>query len=746
MAMSSNAILDMLYKGTTTLKEFQWDTMTTVPLLYLMTPTDIDSIRKLILSPRYSGNNRLKMQRIDELMHIRGFSRFAGGTNRLVYIHPSAPNAVFKVAIDSVGINDNPAEFRNQRFLKPYCCKVFECSPCGTIASFEKVDRITSFEEFYSIADDYYYLITRKIIGKYIMEDIGTDFFMNIGIRKGFGCVLLDFPYLFELDGKKLECRNHLDDGSICGGEIDYDECFNKLICTKCGRHYRARDLAKPPETSSILLRDKGGKRMNIKTYRGDQLVKATCTDEQKDYLPKKKSRELNATGIREAVAVIKDDKSDFRSPVTNHIGTIKGKDLEEVIREDESPVVDNRPVRVNKVSLANGNTKRTEKVESKSELVVKGVRETVEDHKDSNSFVLNKGEHINVLARKDEATGEMTEPHVVTRVNKVDLAGEGNAVKRVIKAEDSESDLVVRTSRGEVKSEEHKVEEVKKAEPEKTVEPEPTVVSTPVSETVSSESEEVIDNPEVAPITEEDAKANETELIPAITFGDDDSDNEEDIMSAIKELEGSADDSPIEGEVKDEAPEVADSEELTTTDEDQPVEIPVQEPVILDNDGEPVDEKAVDEFIEAQIEPEAETSETEETTETEDEDESSDEAEWDLRFVTKKPSKGKMVTNTVYYVPKDKSTDLEVYRGITNPALISEVLFDAYIKTEDDDVLQIKYNADEDSWDTVNRVDPAIEAEDEVPAAPVKEMSEADIIASVTKSNKKSSIADIKE
>lgn len=273
MAMSSNAILDMLYKGTTTLKEFQWDTMTTVPLLYLMTPTDIDSIRKLILSPRYSGNNRLKMQRIDELMHIRGFSRFAGGTNRLVYTHPSAPNAVFKVAIDSVGINDNPAEFRNQRFLKPYCCKVFECSSCGTIASFEKVDRITSFEEFYSIADDYYYLITRKIIGKYIMEDIGTDFFMNIGIRKGFGCVLLDFPYLFELDGKKLECRNRLDDGSICGGEIDYDECFNKLICTKCGRHYRARDLAKPPETSSILLRDKGGKLPAEELFPGEKVL-----------------------------------------------------------------------------------------------------------------------------------------------------------------------------------------------------------------------------------------------------------------------------------------------------------------------------------------------------------------------------------------------------------------------------------------------------------------------------------------
>ena len=68
------------------------------------------------------------MEKIDEIMHFRGFSRFAGGTNRLVYTHPMAPNAVFKVAIDSVGIHDNPAEFKNQHFLKPYCCKA-EQSP-----------------------------------------------------------------------------------------------------------------------------------------------------------------------------------------------------------------------------------------------------------------------------------------------------------------------------------------------------------------------------------------------------------------------------------------------------------------------------------------------------------------------------------------------------------------------------------------------------------------------------------------
>lgn len=299
----NNAILNMMYRGTTTIEDFNWDAMTTVPILYLMTPQDIDYIKNLILSPRYSGNNKYKMDKIDEVMHYRGFSRFAGGTNRLVYVHPAAPNAVFKVAIDSVGINDNPAEFRNQNFLKPYCCKVFECTPCGTIASFEKVDRITTFEEFYSIADDYYYIIVNVILGKYVMDDIGIDYFMNVGIRVGCYPVLLDFPYLFELDGRKLECCNVLDDGRVCGGEIDYDGGFNKLVCKKCGRVYRARDLAKPPKEGGILLRQKGGRRMKLEITRGSKVVKTYDTTIERDYLSR---NDRDVTNNRAAEVVLK--------------------------------------------------------------------------------------------------------------------------------------------------------------------------------------------------------------------------------------------------------------------------------------------------------------------------------------------------------------------------------------------------------------------------------------------------------
>lgn len=253
-------LISVMYGGTTDLNSFKWDQMTTVPILSLMTTQDIDYIRKLILSPKYSGDTKYKLDKINDVMHFRGFTKFAGGTNRVVYIHPAAPNAVFKVAIDSIGIGDNPAEYRNQAILKPYCCKVFECSPCGTIASFERVYRITTFKEFYEIADDYFYILSRRILGKYIMEDIGINYFMNVGIRIGCHPVILDFPYLYELDGKKLQCQNQLDDGTICGGEIDYDDGFNKLICKKCGRIYRAKDLRKDPDKSRIVVIGAGEK------------------------------------------------------------------------------------------------------------------------------------------------------------------------------------------------------------------------------------------------------------------------------------------------------------------------------------------------------------------------------------------------------------------------------------------------------------------------------------------------------
>ena len=183
--MSDNKIIDILYGGSTTPLEFHYENLTAPPILAVFTIQDINYLNYIATSVKLAGNAKKRLKMIDDLMKFRGLSKLAGGTNRVVYYHPDIPGVVYKIAIDRVGLGDNPAEFKNQELIKPFCCKVFECSPCGTIASFERVDRITSFLEFYTIKDDIYDLITKVLIGKYVLDDIGIDYFMNYGIRRG---------------------------------------------------------------------------------------------------------------------------------------------------------------------------------------------------------------------------------------------------------------------------------------------------------------------------------------------------------------------------------------------------------------------------------------------------------------------------------------------------------------------------------------------------------------------------------
>ena len=324
----------LLYRGTTTPLEFEWDMlMPDIPMLQVISAEDIQYLKDIITSPRYAGNSKLRISKINELMTFRGFTKFAGGTNRLVYIHPLAPNMVFKVAVDAVGIEDNPAEYYNQQFLKPYCTKVFECSPCGTIASFQKVDRITTFDEFYTMLDDYYRLIKYNIIGKYVMEDIGMDYFMNFGTWAGRGLVILDFPYLYELDGAKLYCNATLEDKTKCHGEIDYTPGFNKLICTKCGKTYRARDLAKSPENGGILLRRKGAVKMKFSLKKGNEVVKTFDTNKEVEFLSKDGNSNSNENAVKpvrliKKKVIIKKEEPIIRTHSTSenrvikHVGT----------------------------------------------------------------------------------------------------------------------------------------------------------------------------------------------------------------------------------------------------------------------------------------------------------------------------------------------------------------------------------------------------------------------------------------
>lgn len=275
MDKSRNYIIDRLKSKKTSIEEFNYDALQAPPLMMFFSPGDIEELRTIATSLRYSARADIRYKLIDDVCKRRGLVKFAAGTNRVVYRHPEFPDILFKIAADNVGMRDNPAEFRNQFLLKPFVAKTFEVSPCGTVAVVERCSPITSREEFISVADDVYTLLTEWVIGKYIMADIGSTFFMNFSIRRSFGVVLIDYPYLYELDGNKLFC-NKSDPTSIsgrCDGIIDYDDGFNYLYCTKCGAKYKARELEKKIKENELVVQRKEGIKMKVTCKGGSKAV-----------------------------------------------------------------------------------------------------------------------------------------------------------------------------------------------------------------------------------------------------------------------------------------------------------------------------------------------------------------------------------------------------------------------------------------------------------------------------------------
>jgi hypothetical protein len=245
--------LNNIYNKKKLIKNFDFDAMKNEPLCNFVSQQDIFTLNKLITSAKYSGMAKEdKFKFMDNILEPRGFKRAHAGTNRIVYRNEYNDSFLIKIAIDDIGLSDNKREFLNQAIMKPFVTKVFEVTPCGTIEMVERVTPISNRYEFSNIAEEVFYTLENNFIGKYVLEDIGTDFFMNWGVRDGFGAVLLDFPYIYKLDGNKLRCNKINLDGTRCTGEIDYDNGLNTLVCEKCGHRYAAKDLGKDNGVISI--------------------------------------------------------------------------------------------------------------------------------------------------------------------------------------------------------------------------------------------------------------------------------------------------------------------------------------------------------------------------------------------------------------------------------------------------------------------------------------------------------------
>lgn len=280
-----SAISDILYTKEQTPLEFQFDNLMGPPVYSFLTREDVYQLNKIATCLKYASNVKLKYKMMDSIMAQRGFRHFACGTNRRIYRHYMYETFLFKVAIDRVGLEDNPNEFNNQELLKPFVAKMFDTTPCGTVSSVERVIPISTRQEFISVASDVFDMVWKKIIGKYVLEDIGEKCFMNYGLRRGFGPCLIDYPYLFEVDYDKLVCHNEIN-GYPCNGLIDYDIGFNVLRCEKCGKEYPARKLQKAIKEKKVFIDDEESYitdklRFKITNQNGDLILDRTQAESE---------------------------------------------------------------------------------------------------------------------------------------------------------------------------------------------------------------------------------------------------------------------------------------------------------------------------------------------------------------------------------------------------------------------------------------------------------------------------------
>ena len=258
-----------------TIMRAQFDSIQGPSLRSMLTEQDIAQLYTIIMDPKLSANLPSKHKAMNEYLKARGFYKFASGTNRIAYRYAYNNNIILKVAVDKTGLSDSLREYQNQEKLKPFVCKIFDVHPTGIAAVVERVTPITSHKTFALVMSDYYDIMTKFFIGRFVMEDIGEEYFMNWGLRDNFGLVLLDYPYLYELDDARLYCneRDRRYPGTICGGEIDYDIGFNRLVCKKCGREYPAKELARSIQERRITMVRTNVSNFNVRVMRGDKVV-----------------------------------------------------------------------------------------------------------------------------------------------------------------------------------------------------------------------------------------------------------------------------------------------------------------------------------------------------------------------------------------------------------------------------------------------------------------------------------------
>jgi len=218
------------------------------PLRYYIPEPALISLYNISCDSKLANNPKKRFEIQNNILESYGFKPLASGTSRRTFYCVYDPQIIIKLGSDMIGRSDNLSEFILQRVLSPFCPKILDVDQTGSVMLSERVETMTEddykrwIKEIFAFVESYFQL-------GYIFEDIGLYSFKNWGVRIGFGPVLLDFPYLYQIDWNKMTC-DKIDPNTHkkCGGQIgyNYEAVMSEIICHKCHVRYSAQYLAKP--------------------------------------------------------------------------------------------------------------------------------------------------------------------------------------------------------------------------------------------------------------------------------------------------------------------------------------------------------------------------------------------------------------------------------------------------------------------------------------------------------------------
>lgn len=184
------------------------------------------------LALKTSADNNTKAELLTNLLKKYNveFSRLGGGTNRFgILIEEYA----VKIALDSDGLIDNFIETLTSRWTYPDSIGVYELSGSGVIEVTE-YGNICDIGDFKRLEPEIRAILER-LSDKCLIGDVGinVDNYVNWIIRNDGKPAMMDFAYIYPLEYIRLKCDCHNEMNFL-----NYDENYDKLICSKCQKKW----------------------------------------------------------------------------------------------------------------------------------------------------------------------------------------------------------------------------------------------------------------------------------------------------------------------------------------------------------------------------------------------------------------------------------------------------------------------------------------------------------------------------